>query len=136
MVKYDEKSCGLILFRKETENLFLLLHYPGGHWDFPKGHIEPNETEEQTAIRELTEETGITDITIIPGFREPMDYKYLRAGKPSHKQVVYFLAETSEQDIKISHEHQGHIWLPYDQALNHLTFDNAKNLLTKAKNHL
>lgn len=133
MVNYDEKSCGLVVFRKaQPENLYLLLHYPSGHWDFAKGHVEAGETEEQTAIRELAEETGITKVNLIPGFRHAISYRYLRQGRQSNKQVVFFLAETAQDAIEISHEHQDHIWLPYSEALAKLTFDNAKQLLIKS----
>lgn len=136
-VIYDEKSCGIILFRKhEGEKLFLILHYPGGHFDFPKGHVEANEEEMETAARELEEETGISDIEFIPGYREEMSYKYFRQGRPSNKQVVYFLAETKTEKITISHEHQGSVWLPYEEAFAKLTFDNARNLLIKARDFL
>ncbi len=136
-VIYDEKSCGVIIFRKQnSENFYLILHYPGGHFDFPKGHVEANEEEMETAARELEEETGITDVQFIPGYREEMSYKYFRSGKPSNKQVVYFLAETKTEKITISHEHTGSIWLPYDEAMKKLTFANAQNLLEKAKHFL
>lgn len=114
----------------------MILHYPGGHFDFPKGHVENNEEEIETATRELEEETGITDIKIIPGYREAMSYKYFRHGKPSNKQVIYFLAETKTEKITISHEHQGSVWLPYDEAMRKLTFANAQQLLEKAKRFL
>ncbi|MBI5754500.1 NUDIX domain-containing protein [Candidatus Peregrinibacteria bacterium] len=136
-INYDEKSCGIVLFReKDGINLFLLLHYPSGHWDLPKGHVEKGETEHQTAARELLEETGIADIQFIDGFREEISYKYRRNKKISNKQVVFFLAKTSLENIKISFEHRGFKWLPYEAAFNKLTFDNAKNLVKKAENFL
>lgn len=133
-IKYDEKSCGVVLFRQsDEERLFLILHYPSGHFDFPKGHVEDSEQEQETAKRELEEETGVTDAEIIPGYREEISYRYFRNGKPSNKQVVYFLAKTNTEKIVISHEHQGSIWLPYEQAMKKLTFDNAQKLLKKAQ---
>ena len=113
-----------------------MLHYPGGHWDFPKGHMEEGEEEHETANRELLEETGIADIEFVENFRETIDYRYQKEGKPSHKQVIFFLAKTELEDIRISHEHLDYNWLPYDKAIEKLTFDNAKNLLKKAKNFL
>lgn len=132
--EFDEKSCGIILFREgKSERLFLLLHYPSGHWDFPKGHVEQyDKTEQDTAKRELLEETGISQVEILDGYREPMNYTYLRDKKPSNKQVIFFLAKTGQEDVTISHEHFDFDWLPYDVAYNRLTFDNAKNLLKKA----
>lgn len=133
---YDEKSCGLVLYR-ETESgpKFLLLHYPSGHWDFPKGHVEESDPDEQaTAARELEEETGIDDIEFIDGYREEITYSYMRhdTKKMSHKIVAYFLARTRMKIIKLSHEHQGYKWLGFHAAYNRTTHDNAKNLLKKA----
>ena len=62
----QEKSCGAIVINKN--NKILLVHHNAGHWDFPKGHIENGETEEQTAIREVKEETNI-DIIINNKYR-------------------------------------------------------------------
>lgn len=134
---YDEKSCGIIVFHEdEEERKYLLLHYPSGHWDFPKGHIEEGETEKETAARELLEETGIADIEFVEGFRETIDYIYRQKGELSNKLVVYFLAKTNLQKVKMSHEHKDFTWLPYEAAFNRVTFDNAKNLLKKAKEFL
>ena len=76
-IKFDEKSCGVVLFREEKgEYLFLILHYPGGHWDLPKGHVEEGETEHETANRELLEETGIADLEFVDGYREEISYQH------------------------------------------------------------
>lgn len=132
--QYDEKSCGVVLFReKDGVVLFLLLHYPSGHWDLPKGHVEIGEEEHETAARELLEETGVSDIQFIEGFREEISYQYKKEKHPSKKQVVFFLAKTNLEKIKVSFEHRGFKWLPYTAALNKLTFENAKNLIKKAK---
>ena len=57
-----EKSCGAVVFlKKEEQTKYLLLNYAAGHWDFVKGNVEPNETEKETVLRELKEETAITD---------------------------------------------------------------------------
>ena len=134
-----EKSCGVIVFRREDQGIkFLLLHYPGGHWDFPKGHVETKDaTEEATALRELEEETGIKEVNFISGYKESMYYEFNRGYKERVKKiVVYFLAETKEEVVKISFEHQNFIWLPYEEALERLTYENAKELLRKAQPHL
>jgi len=136
----DEKSCGVVLFREDSlggndkaERLYLLLHYPGGHIDFPKGHVEPGEENDEhvTAYRELTEETGIKNVTFIDGFRHLVHYTYNKKGRPSFKEVVFFAGKTNEKDITISFEHRGYYWLPYAEALQKLTFENAKNLLVE-----
>ena len=134
-----EKSCGVILYHtKGEERHYLLLHYPGGHWDFPKGHVEEQDEHEMaTAQRELEEETAIKDITFDPDYREPMYYEFNRGRKERVKKtVVYFVAETDVSEVTISFEHKGHKWLPYAKAMKRLTFDNARDLLEKAERHL
>lgn len=132
-----EKSCGVIVYNDSNgERKFLLLHYPGGHWDFPKGHVEEGETEKETAQRELAEETDITEFEFIEGFKDFVEYWFMQSGKKIFKHVVFFLAKTSAEQVKISHEHQDSIWLNSEEALERLTFDNAKNLFRKADNFL
>lgn len=132
-----EHSAGIITYRQlEGHREYLILHYPSGHFDFPKGHIEGQETQREAAMRELTEETGITQLEFIEGYREMMQYQFRHNGKLIHKDVVYFLGSTEEYEIKISHEHQDFKWLPYDEAVEQLTFDNAKNLIKKAEDML
>ncbi len=123
-----------MLYRQMKDHReYLLLHYPSGHYDFPKGHIEGEETDREAAYRELKEETGIEKIVWIEGYRHKIDYVYRHAGAVRNKDVIFFLARTTQKKIKISHEHQGSLWLPYAEALEKLTFDNAKNLLKKAE---
>ena len=129
----NEKSCGTVVFR---DKLFLLLHYSAGHWDFPKGHVEKGETEEQTALRELQEETGITDGKILSGFREPIHYFFTHHNERISKDVIFFVAETKTEAITISNEHQGFAWLPYPEALAKLSFKNSKDILKKAHDFL
>ena len=130
----EETSAGIVIFRKEgTKNLFLLLHYPSGHWDFVKGKMEKGETTHQTAIREAKEETGITDITFVENFEEWIEYNFKYQGELVQKKVVFFLAETKTKEIKISHEHSGYTWLDYNESMEKTTFDNAKTVLTKAQ---
>ena len=130
----EETSAGIVLFRKEgPKKLFLLLHYPSGHWDFVKGKMEKNETTHETAIRETKEETGITDIVFAENFEEWIEYNFKYQGELVQKKVVFFLAETKTKEIKISHEHSGYIWMDYNASMEKTTFDNAKTVLTKAE---
>ena len=120
------------MFLKNSEVKFLLLHYEAGHWDFVKGNVEPNESEQETVIRELREETRITDAKFIEDFKEKIDYFYRRQGVTIHKEVIFFLMETHTETVTISFEHVGYIWLNYQQAKEKLTFKNARDVLQKA----
>jgi 8-oxo-dGTP pyrophosphatase MutT (NUDIX family) len=147
--KPDEKSCGIVLFREEScqsgkvissnksHRKYLILHYPGGHFDFPKGHVEKGEerAEKRTALRELEEETGIKKVEFMPNFRSEIFYTYFKKGKLSYKQVVFFLGKTTEKEVKLSFEHKNSMWLDFKKALKILTYDNAKNLLKEAEGY-
>jgi len=129
----EQKSAGIVLFRNDSDkNEFLLLNYPQGHWDFVKGKIEQNETSHETALRETKEETGITNIEFVDGFEESVEYDFRFKKENIHKKVIFFLAKTNEKNIKLSHEHNDYLWLEYNDALKKTTFENAKNVLTKA----
>ena len=69
-----EKSCGVIVYRRNQEHIDLLLvkNRYGGHWSFPKGHVEGNETEVQPALREVLEETGL-EVRLQSGFRQMVE---------------------------------------------------------------
>src|SRR5579872_7189926 len=101
----EETSAGAVVFRDDPirrARTFLVLNYPAGHWDFPKGAVEKGETEEQAAMREIREETGIEVPSFIPGFKRKIEYRYRRAKGLSHKQVVFFLARSDTQRVVIS----------------------------------
>ncbi|MDE0741094.1 MAG: NUDIX domain-containing protein [Candidatus Poseidoniia archaeon] len=131
-----EKSCGLVVF---NSNKILLLKYSanntqgeGGHWDFPKGHVEQNETELETALRELEEETGISKVEIIADFRHSISYTFSRRSESISKEVIFFLASTVEKRVTLSHEHIDYAWLDFNNALEKLTYENARQILKKA----
>ena len=129
----EETSSGVVLFRKENEKiLFLLLHYPSGHWDFVKGKMEKGESTHQTAIRETKEETGINDVKFLDNFEEWIQYNFQFEGELVNKKVVFFLGETKTKEIKISHEHLNYTWMDYTTAMEKTTFDNAKTVLSKS----
>ena len=133
----EQKSAGIVLFRNDSDkNEFLLLNYPQGHWDFVKGKVEQGETPHETALRETKEETGITNIEFIDGFEESVEYDFRFKKEDIHKKVIFFLAKTNEKNIKLSHEHNDYLWLEYNDVLKKTTFENAKNVLTKANKFL
>jgi bis(5'-nucleosidyl)-tetraphosphatase len=133
----EERSAGAVLFYGNASSReYLILHYPSGHWDFPKGNIEPDETIMQTVRREVKEETGIGDIDVRDGFEKRIEYYYRRDGQMVHKVVVFLLAESKVRDVKISFEHEGFTWLHYPEAVMKLTFRNAKSILKDAEDFL
>ena len=80
----------------------------------------------------MKEETGLEDIKFINGFKEWFKYFFKFKGKTVFKIVTFYLAETKTKKVKLSYEHIGYKWLPYQKAIEQLTFDNAKNILRKA----
>jgi bis(5'-nucleosidyl)-tetraphosphatase len=133
----DERSAGAVVFYMDSsEPEYLLLHYTAGHWDFPKGNIEAGETETQAAKREIREETGITDVEFFEGFRMKIEYHYRHGRRLVLKEVVLYLARTRTRQVTLSHEHVGFAWKKYSDAMEHLTYQNAKNLLAGAREYL
>ena len=128
----EETSAGAVVFIEDGERLFLLLKYIGGHWDFPKGHVEMDESLHTTARREILEETGL-EVEFLPGFEKTIDYTYRRHGETFHKKVVFFLARAKSRDVRLSKEHLDYVWLPYDKAMEKVTYDNARYVLRSAK---
>jgi bis(5'-nucleosidyl)-tetraphosphatase len=144
-----EKSVGAVIFRKEDDKIYyLLLKYRNGHWDFPKGHVENNETEKETMRREVREETGIDDLKTVPGFSSKIRFFYKAKGDEYRerriegrktlitKKVVFYLAETLQKEVKLSEEQTDFSWLRYDEALNKVTYGGPKSVLEKAKTFL
>ncbi len=133
----QEKSCGAIVIKKQKDGIkYLLLHYSAGHWDFPKGNQEKNETEEQTVAREIKEETGIENVDLVENFKETIKYFYKRGQETIYKEVAFIIAETHQEEVTLSFEHIGYAWLSYENAYKKLTFNNAKELLRKANQFL
>ena len=133
-----EKSCGAIVFylKDNKEQILLIKHSNSGHWSFPKGHVEAGETEVETAVREIKEETGVS-VNIDTRFREVVTYS---PKKDVIKDVVYFFAtsqnyETEKQESEVSEVR----WVDIDKALGCVSYKNDKELVRKAinfyKNH-
>lgn len=128
-----EKSCGAIVYRKNNKIEFLLLKHNAGHYSFPKGHVENNETEEETAIREIKEETNI-EVKLDTNFRYIVTY----SPKPNvTKDVIYFIAEKTN-GIETPQETEIELlkWAEKEEALNLITYDNDKQVLINAIKYL
>ena len=131
----EERSAGAVVFRENGVREYLLLLYKE-RWDFSKGNMEEGESELDTVLREVGEETGLGSLDVLPGFRRVIEYFYRRDGKNVHKQVFYYLARTEEEGITISHEHQGSGWFSYADAMKRLSYSNSKETLKEADSFL
>lgn len=136
MSEQFEKSCGAVVFtRTEAGIEYVIIRSLEGSCGFPKGHCEAGETEEETALREIYEETGLA-VRIIPGFRYVDVYPI--PGKPSvMKQVVYFLAEYEGQEIRYQEtELSDACLMPFGTAMNAFQWESSALILTKANDYL
>ena len=124
-MKY-EKSCGAIVL---DGGKILVIQQAEGHWGFPKGHVEAGETEVQTAIREIKEETNY-DVEVNE------NYRYVETYSPKEgveKDVVFFVAKKVAGDMRLQEEEvQNILWLTYEETLERLTYENSKEILKKA----
>ena len=129
-----EKSCGAVIFTEvEGIRLYLIELMQKGHCSICKGHIEKNESEHQTAEREILEETGLS-VEFIDGFRESIEYSPY---DNCIKTVVFFLARTYSTEVKAQEEEvKGIRWLSFKEAIDALTFDSDKETLRKAEEFL
>ena len=144
-----ERSAGIIPFRRVDGRVeFLLLHSqmvrnPDAAWEFPKGGIEEGEDEEQAALRELGEETGMTQVKLLPNFRDQVGYQYRRHGQNIEKTVIFFIGEVTDWDAipdrAPSREHNHHptegVWYCWGnerETSNRLFHSGMRSLLGRA----
>ena len=120
-------SCGTVTFAETEKGTFVLMvrHHRG--WSFPKGHMEPGESEEETAVRETLEETGIR-VRIIPG----PSFSVPSAREDERRQVIFFPAESPDGlQTPLAQEVQEAAWLPAAEALSRITYEADRRVLCK-----
>ena len=129
-----EKSCGAVIYTiVDGKRLYLIEVMQKGHASLCKGHVEGNESEHQTAAREIREETGL-EVKFVEGFRQTVEYS---PDTDCLKTVVFFLADADSTNVTIQEEEVREIeWLPYEGALTKLTFDSLREVLQQAENFL
>lgn len=125
----SEKSVGAVVFSNEDGIEYLLVF--STFWEFPKGRVDANESETETARREIREETGL-EVEFVEGFRDEINYFFRRNGKLIKKQVVFFLTRAKTRAARLSSEHSDFVWLYFDAALEKLTYENSRAVLRKA----
>ncbi len=127
-----EFAAGFIVFNGDK---FLLLEKKG-NWGFIKGKVEQAESDEEAAVREAREESGLSDLFIVKGFKKREEYFFKRGGQTVKKEVTYFLAETRKTEVKLSSEHNSYDWLPYQDAMRRLNFKQTRDVLEEAHEFL
>ena len=130
------KSCGFIPYRVvDYEKRYLIIHSRNGDCGFPKGHMEPGETEHETAIRELKEETNM-EVEVIDGFRHQIEYP-LPSRENVMKQSVYFLGQCVTEDLVCQAcEVAEAAFVSFEEALEQLTFEETREILRAAEEFL
>ena len=129
-----EKSCGAVVFTREGGQVkYVIICSMEGFYGYPKGHMEAGETEEQTALREIKEETGL-EVTLLPGFRTEDSHALVREGRPDvTKHIVYFLAEYSGQQLLAQDTEVSRIALmTYEEAMESFQFESSRRILREA----
>ena len=126
-----ERSCGAVVFTRVNKELrFVIIQSLEGTYGFPKGHMNSYETERQTALREVREETGL-DVRILPDFREPVEYIIPMNGHL--KKVMYYLATYENQTpVPQPEEVRKIALLSYEEAMRIFQYDNYRTVLQKA----
>lgn len=139
-----EISAGIIVYKREKdrdgklETKYLLLYHGRGYWNFPKGKLEKEERSYQTALREASEETGIPSrfLRLEKNFKTTDKYIYQLKGQKIFKIVIFFLAQTTRSEIKLSYEHEGYGWFLFRDAIKLLKHHNSRAILKKANDYL
>jgi 8-oxo-dGTP pyrophosphatase MutT (NUDIX family) len=130
-----ETSAGGVVFRVDGgRTLFLLIRDSYQNWGFPKGHVENGEQPEAAALREVTEETGLADLTL-RGSLESIDWFFRFRGQLIHKVCHFYLIETTEA-ATLPQESEGITacrWTPFDEAQTLISYANARDVLKRAQ---
>lgn len=133
---FEQKSAGFILFKDSGERKYFLLKHGMDYWNFPKGKLEAGESHMDAAKRELSEETGITNIQVIDGFENTFGYSFYVKEGLIKKVVKMFLAKYLRGSIRLSHEHEDYKWFTFEDAMDILKFSNIRESLKMADDQL
>jgi 8-oxo-dGTP pyrophosphatase MutT (NUDIX family) len=137
MTTLDQISAGGVAFRwRDSEpEMVIVCMKPKLRWQLPKGIVDPGETPEVTAVREVKEEGGVETNRL--GLIETIEYWYrsVKNGKPVrfHKFVHFYLMEYKSGDVS-NHDHEVEEarWVPFDEAIEMLEFKSEQEVAEKA----
>lgn len=129
----EESAGGVVIRHSDAGPLFLLIRDPYHNWGLPKGHIEPGETAESAARREVAEETGLTALELI-GDVATIDWYFQDRRERVHKFCRFFLFASAGGDTRpeLREGISECVWLPFAQAIERITYDNAREVLREA----
>lgn len=135
-IKYV-KSVGAVILNKENRVL-IMFQRENHYWEFPKGKVEMGEEaeEQKTLKREIQEETGLSDLKIIPGFKYHLRYQFILRGQVIRKDNIYYLAKTARNEIKLSDEHLKYKWVSLIAVNRYLKHKNQRILIYKLREYL
>lgn len=135
---HEEVSAGGVVFRRADDGpLFLLIRDSYDNWGFPKGHLEAGEAPETAALREVSEETGLGELALRAELRA-IDWYFRFRGRLIHKVCHFYLMETA-QAATCPQRAEGITacrWAPYDDAVRLISYDNAREVLARAREWL
>lgn len=129
-----ETSAGGVVYRRMADGArFLLIRDPYGNWGLPKGHIEGDESPSAAAVREVAEETGLEPVTVVAELPS-IDWYFRQGARLIHKYCHFFLMESESGDPCPAHDEgiTECVWLPFDEAVATITYDNARDVLRAA----
>ena len=130
----QESAGGVVVRRIDGDVHVLLIRDPYKNWGLPKGHLEGEETPASAALREVTEETGLVDLELGPRI-DQIDWYFRLKGVLVHKYCTFFLISSPAGEA-VPEESEGItecVWLPLDQALERITYENAGAVLETAR---
>jgi 8-oxo-dGTP pyrophosphatase MutT (NUDIX family) len=129
----ETSAGGVIVRRSEAQPAVLLIRDPYGNWGLPKGHVEPDETPEQTAAREVAEETGLTELAVV-GALPTIDWYFRDHGQLVHKFCHFFLMEwlAGEARPQVEEGIRECVWLAVEDAIRQISYANARDVLRAA----
>ncbi|MBI2627376.1 NUDIX domain-containing protein [Candidatus Nomurabacteria bacterium] len=138
----EDKSFGVIPVFKDSSNNFnfCLIQHEQGHWGFPKGHQDAGESEKETAVRELKEETGVSVVNFVNDKSFIVEYPFKKNDIQYNKSVKYFLGFVSSMITETPESFKKEIpelkWVNYEEAKKLITFSEEKKVLDKAFKYL